>query len=193
MSHVVFLLESNVDNGLGNGLADSIQELGFSNDDLQFWGEVHFIGDVICGLVDLFLQNKFVEELDGFISVFVLPLVEDLLLIVLIKIFSKSDVLMSYLAELLTHKLVRLALELLDWSLDSSHNGSSPSNRTSLWWHVLGNWRLISVLVEKILHDGKFFTISDKDGIILLVQKVLDCSSGLDVLELSQKIESTLR
>jgi len=92
---------------------------------------------------------------------------------------------MSNLAELFAHKLVRFTFEFLDWSLDSSHNGSGPSNGTGLWWHVLGNWWLISVVLEEILHYGKLLTISNKDCIVFLVEKILDCCSSLDVLELS--------
>ena len=92
---------------------------------------------------------------------------------------------------MLTHELITLALELLDWSLDSSHYRSSPSNRTSLWWHVLRDWWLVSIVIEKIFHDSELFSISDENGVVFLVQKVLDSSSSLDVLELSQQIEGT--
>ena len=193
MSHVVFLLKSNVDDSLWNWLSYSIQELGLTDDNFQLWGKIYSIEGDIVHSVHLFLENKFVEELNCFVSVLVLPFGEDILFIVLIQVFSEGNILVSNFGELLAHELVTLALELFDWSLYSSHNRSSPSNRTSFWWHVLRDWWLVSIVIEKVFHDSKFLSVSDQDSVILLVQKILDGSSSLDVLELSQEVEGTFR
>lgn len=139
------------------------------------------------------MENKFVEELNCLVSILVLPFGEYILLIVLIQIFSECNILVSNFGKLLAHELVTLTLELFDWSLNSSHDRSSPSNGTSLWWHVLRDWWLVSIVVEKFLHDSKLLSVSNQDGVILLIQKILDRSSSLDVLELSQEVERTLR
>ena len=193
MSHVVFLLKSNVDDSLWNWLSDSIQELGLTDDNFQLWGKIYSVEGDIVHSVDLLLENKFVEELNCLVSVLVFPFGEDILLIVLIQVFSEGNILVSNFGKLLAHELVTLALELFDRSLDSSHDRSSPSNGTSLWWHVLRDWWLVSIVVEKVLHDSKFLSISNQDSVILLVQKIFDGSSSLDVLELSQEVEGTLR
>ena len=193
MSHVVFLLKSNVDDSLWNWLSDSIQKLGLTDDNFQLWGKIYSIKGDIVHSVHLFLENKFVEELNCFVSVLVLPFGEDILFIVLIQVFSEGNILVSNFGELLAHELVTLALELFDWSLYSSHNRSSPSNRTSFWWHVLRDGWLVSIVIEKVFHDSKFLSVSDQDSVILLVQKILDGSSSLDVLELSQEVEGTFR
>ena len=48
MSHVIFLLKSDVDDGLRNWLSDSVQEFCLSDDDFKFWGKVYSVkGDII--------------------------------------------------------------------------------------------------------------------------------------------------
>jgi len=88
MSHVIFLLKSDIDDSLRNWFTDSIKELGFSDNDLQFWCKVHSVDAVVVNLVDFLLQNEFVEKLDSLISILVFPFVENLLLVVLIKILG---------------------------------------------------------------------------------------------------------
>lgn len=57
VSHVVLLLKGNVGDSLWDCLTDSVQEFGFSDDNLKLWSKVN----IICVyLVNCFLlQNKF--------------------------------------------------------------------------------------------------------------------------------------
>ena len=103
MSHVVFLLKSNVDDSLWNWLSDSIQELGLTDDNFQLRGKIYSVEGDIVHSVDLLLENKFVEELNCLVSVLILPLGEDVLLVVLIQVFSKGNILVSNFGELLAH------------------------------------------------------------------------------------------
>ena len=43
MSHVVFFLESDVDNSLGDFLANTIKKLRFTDNNFQLWGKVNVV------------------------------------------------------------------------------------------------------------------------------------------------------
>jgi len=137
--HVVFLLEGDVDDGLGNAFADSVQELGFSDNHFQVGCEVHFVIHAVTNFY--LLQNVFFQKFYGFISVLTFPISKNPLFVVLVELFGQLDVFASNFSKSLGQKLVRFVFKLLDRSLDSSHNRSSPSNLTCFWWHVLGDRR----------------------------------------------------
>jgi hypothetical protein len=122
VSHVVFLLESNVDDSLGDWLSNSAQELGLTNGDLKLWGEVNSISVIIAILVLELRQNVLLEVLNGLVCIIISPLREDLLLVVLVELFGKFDVFGCYVLEDLTKELIGLGLEFLYRGLDSPHD-----------------------------------------------------------------------
>jgi len=126
VSGIVFLLKGDVNDGLRNTLSNSIEELGLSDDYLKKWVELDGVDHVVLYLLSV--KDVLLEEFYCLLGVLFLPLLEDLLLVVLVEIFGKGDVFESNTLEGLGLKLVCLALELSDWSLDSSHDRSSPSD-----------------------------------------------------------------
>jgi len=62
------------------------------------------------------------EILDGLVGVLSLPSLKDLLFIIFVELFGKSDILVGNILERFGHELVRLVSELADGTLDSSHN-----------------------------------------------------------------------
>ena len=97
MPHVVLLLESNVDDCLWNGLANSVEEFGLPDDDLQIGGKVHLVVYVVGDLE--FPEDVLFEKFDSFVGILCLPLCEDLLLVVLIELLSELDVSASNISE----------------------------------------------------------------------------------------------
>ena len=191
MPHVVLLLKSDVDDGLRDWLSDPFQELGLSDDDLQLGGKVNSVVNVFLVLFVL-QKDGLVELVDGLVGVFVTPLIEDLLLVFLIELLRQLHVLVSDLAEGGAHQLVRLVLELLDGSLDPSHDRSCPSDLTGLWRHVLGDRRIVLIVEEQVLILSQFLLVSLQDVIVLVVENNFDLLSRLDILELLEKVECSL-
>jgi hypothetical protein len=95
--HVVFLLEGDVDDGLWNTFADSVEELSFSDDDFQVRCEVDFVINTVTNFDPL--QDVFFEKSDGFISVLTFPFSENLLFVVLVELFGKLNVFTSNFSE----------------------------------------------------------------------------------------------
>lgn len=109
VNHVILFLKSNVNDCLRDRLADSIEELGFSDDDSKLTSKVHLVGLVL--ILDLWGSRKDVsllssEILDGSISILSLPSLKDLLLIIFVELFGKSDVLVGNILENVGHELV---------------------------------------------------------------------------------------
>ena len=121
--HVVFFLESNVDDSLWNAFSNSVEELSFSDDNLELWFKLNGVRDVSVGKILLF-EDVLLQKIDSFGGVFISPFVKDFFFISLIKFFGKFDVLESCIFECLGHELVGLGFELLDWFADSAHDGS---------------------------------------------------------------------
>lgn len=70
--HVVLLLQSNVDDCLWNVLTNPLQELGFTDDDLELWIKLYNVcGVSICTLH--WLENTVLQELNSFVCVFTSP------------------------------------------------------------------------------------------------------------------------
>ena len=88
MSHVVLLLESNVDDSLRYLLAYSIQEFGFSDDNLKLWGKVNLVGGVLSLWVNVSLQDVVLQKLNGSVSVVLVPFIEDFLFVLGIQLLS---------------------------------------------------------------------------------------------------------
>lgn len=128
MSHVIFLLQCYVNDSLRNRLPDPVQKFGLSDDYFQFRCEVDEVRIWTLAFSALIAKNKILEILDCVSSVDFFPLVENLLLMPLIKLFGQIHVKTSYLTESGADQLIRFVFEFLDWSLDSSHYGSGPSN-----------------------------------------------------------------
>lgn len=88
MAHVVFLLESNVDDCLRDVLSNTVKELGLSDNDFELRCKI----DCIDGLPGLFLnplvKDEALKQGNGKISVFLVPVIEDLVFMVLIKLFG---------------------------------------------------------------------------------------------------------
>lgn len=123
VAHVVFLLEGNVRDGRRDWLTDAIQELGLSDSDTELRVEVDVVdSEFILLLGGLDAKNELLESSDCRFSVLLLPGVEDLLLVILIKLLGKSDVLGSHLHESICVQLASLGLELFDRSLDTAHD-----------------------------------------------------------------------
>lgn len=121
--HVVFFLESNVDDSLWNAFSNSVEELSFSDDDLELWLKLNGVLDV--AVVNQFpMKDVFLQQLDSFGGVVLSPFLKDDSFISLIELFGKLDVLESCIFECLGHELVGLGFELLDWFADSAHDGS---------------------------------------------------------------------
>ena len=120
--HVVFFLESNVDDSLWNAFSNSVEELSFSDDDLELWLELYGVLDVVTNF--LAAEDVFLQQFDSFGGVLLSPSLEDDFFISLIELFGKLDVLESCIFECLGHELVGLGFELLDWFADSAHDGS---------------------------------------------------------------------
>lgn len=135
VSHVVLLLEGDVGDSLWDGLTNSVEELGFSDDDLELWGEVNKVS--VNSSDGLLLQDEFLKELNSLVGVLLFPVLVDLGLVSLVKKLSELDVLLGNSLTSLRQKLFWLGLKLVDWSLNSSHDTSGPGNSSSLWWHVL--------------------------------------------------------
>jgi len=90
-------LESNVDDCLWNGLADSVEEFGLPDDDLQIGSKVHLVVYVLADLEPF--EDVLFEKFDSFVGILCLPLCEDLLLVVLIELLSELDVSASNISE----------------------------------------------------------------------------------------------
>ena len=121
--HVVFFLESNVDDSLWNAFSNSVKELSFSDDDLELWLKLNGVLDVAVGGI-LLAEDELLQQFDSFGGVFLSPFLKDFLFISLIELFGKLDVLESCIFECLGHELIGLGFELLDWFADSAHDGS---------------------------------------------------------------------
>lgn len=104
VAHVVFLLESDVHDCLRNGLADSAKELGLSDHDLEFGGEVDSVLVVFTHLLSD--EDVLLEELDGLVGVCIAPLHKGGLLVVLVELLGKFDVLGGHIFEDLTEQLI---------------------------------------------------------------------------------------
>lgn len=197
IAHVVLLLKSNIDDGLRNWLADTAQELGFTNGDSELWRKVHFVNVI---LIALFLaQDVLLEVLDGLVGILITPLVEDLFLVLFVKFLGKFDIHGCHIFELVTVKLLSLGLELSDWSLNSTHDRTSPSDATGIERHVLRDRRVIfssfeslSSVVEQFFHDFKLFLILVEHIIVLLLQLVLDRLSCPHILEFAEEVKGRL-
>lgn len=120
--HVVFFLESNVDDSLWNAFSNSVEELSFSDDDLELWLELNGVLDVVTNFLPT--EDVSFQQFDSFGGVLLSPFLEDDFFISLIELFGKLDVLESCIFECLGHELVGLGFELLDWFADSAHDGS---------------------------------------------------------------------
>jgi hypothetical protein len=60
VAHVILFLESDVDNSVRDILSDSVKELGFADNDLQFGVEVHLVSAIFagaCAYEDSFRQH----------------------------------------------------------------------------------------------------------------------------------------
>lgn len=196
VNHVVLFLKSNVDDCLRNGLADSIEELGFSDDDSELTGKVHLVGLVL--ILDLWGSRKNVsilssEILDGLVSVLSLPGLKDLLFIIFVELLGKSDILVGNILKNVGHELVGLVSELADGTLDSSHDRSGPGNLTCLGWHVLRNWRVFDSFLEKNLHLSQLLVILNKYILVFPVKQIFDSISSLNILELREEIKGSFR
>lgn len=76
VAHVVLLLKSNVDDGVGDLFTDTVKELGFTDDNAKFGVEINVVPLVFT--VTFLGKNGVFEELDGFRGVGLLPFVEDI-------------------------------------------------------------------------------------------------------------------
>lgn len=125
VDHVVLFLKSNVNDCLWDGLADSIKELGFPDDDSKLTSKVDFVGGVLVLATFVSGENVSIfssEVLDGLVSILSLPSLKDLLFIIFVELFGKSHILVSNILEDVGHELIRLVSELADGTLDSSHD-----------------------------------------------------------------------
>jgi hypothetical protein len=84
-------------------------------------------------------------------------------------------------------------LELVDWCLDSCDNRSCPGNATRIGRHVLWDWWLLLVGFEQLLLNLEFFQVLNKNFLILVVKLLLDLGTSVDILELAEKFEGTVR
>ena len=124
ISHVVFLLKSDVLDSLRHITADSVKELGFSYQNLELWREVDLVVTSQSSIFSLALalllldldQDVPLEQINGILGVVGLPPLENLVLVVLVELFGQVDVLDGHFLELIRSKLFSLGLELLNRS-----------------------------------------------------------------------------
>lgn len=137
MAHVVLVLESDIDNGLRDVLSDAVEELGLTDDDLELWGEVYSISCLSSSFLYGLGEDVLLQQADGGVSILLVPLAENLVLIVSIKLLGKGDILESdFFADIVLEEAF-LGLELIDWSLYAAHDRASPCNSARLGRHVL--------------------------------------------------------
>jgi len=83
VDHVVFLLERDVDNGVGDFLADAVEELGFTDDNAEFGVEVDFVASTTLGIraQATIFKNRSFQVLNRSGCVLLLPLLVNVVLI----------------------------------------------------------------------------------------------------------------
>ena len=79
VAHVVLLLKSNVDNGVGDLFTNTVKELSFTDDNAKFGVEINVVALVFT--ITFLGENGVFEELDGFGGVGLLPFVENILFV----------------------------------------------------------------------------------------------------------------
>jgi len=192
VAHVIVLLESDVDDGRGDVLADAVEELGLADDHLQLGVEVHLEPG---GAISLAAAEDVAREHgDRLLRVVVLPLRELLSLVLLGKLLRDTDVVLSSL--LTSRDLCQdfgLARELVNGRLDPGDDAAGPGDRAGSRWHVLGNRCVMHVLQEELFHLFELIVVSDQHVVVLVVKFVFDALTGLDVLELAQEVKGVLR
>jgi hypothetical protein len=191
MLHVISLLESNVNDGRRDDLANTIKEFSFTNSDSQFGSKVNLV-DWSWAFLFL-LKNVFLKILKSSCRVVRSPFVVNFLLILFVKILDKLNILSGYSHEGNWVKLIRFLLELVNRSLDSAHEGSCPSNTSGFLRHVLRDWRVSFILLEDVSHNFQLFLISVEYLIVLFIKCFLDNFSSVNILEVRQQIKGTFR
>ena len=152
MPRVVLVLEGDIDDGVGDFLADSVQEPGLFDDDLQVGVKVDFVLS-IGSSIRLFAENGSLEHLDGLNRLLVRPGSEDIGLVALGEALGDLDVRSCHLlSELEVSQDVWLLLELVNRALDTSDDAAGPGNAARLLGHVLRDGRVELVLLEELLH-----------------------------------------
>jgi hypothetical protein len=184
MAHVVLLLKGNVDDRLRDILANPIEELGLTDDDLKLGGEVDLVRPVLGLRVLLLSEDRPLQEFDGVVSVVLVPVIEHLVLVLDIELLGKRDVLQGYLFADIRLQQTILSLKLVDGSLDASHDGAGPGDGSRLGWHVFGDRRAFLASLEELLHLGDLVAVTIEDVDVLVTQLVFDGLSSLDVFEL---------
>lgn len=155
--HVVFLLESDVDQSLRDVFADAVKEFGFTNNDLQLWCEVHGVDIVFAE------ENFFLQKADRDVGVIFLPIEVDLVLILSIKLFSKLNVLFGNFFACVSLQETFLSLEFVNWTLYPTHYAAGPCYTTRFGWHILGNSWILTVLLEKLIHLSNLIAVTIED------------------------------
>lgn len=123
VAHVLLLLEGNIDDCLGDLLANAAEELGLANCYLELRRKVdsvHIVLVVLFAVLDF--QDVFLEQIDCLVGVRVPPGVEYILFIVLVKVLVQGYVLLGYILEVVAIELISLGLELLDRCHNSSND-----------------------------------------------------------------------
>jgi hypothetical protein len=88
--HVVFFLQSDVDDRVWDLPVDAIKELGLTDDDLKLGVEVNAVALVVT--ITDGLKDRLSKHIDGVFGVLVLPVPEELLLVVLGQHLGNADV-----------------------------------------------------------------------------------------------------
>jgi hypothetical protein len=190
--HVVFFLQGDVDNRVGDPLADAVEELGLTNDDLKLRVEVNTVA-LVVSIADG-LQDGLGEHIDGVTGVIRRPFIKELITVVLGEHLGDADVVFGGLnTKRVLGEDLGLGLKLINRRLDASNDGTSPADRTRSGRHILGNWRVFMVHLEELLHVVDLIVVSTHDKLVLILEASLNGLASLDVLELGKKVKRALR
>jgi hypothetical protein len=142
--------------------------------------------------LDALGEDVLLEEGDGQVGVLGVPVVEDLELVLLVELLGQLDVLKSHLLAGLRLQQVLLRLELVDRALDATHDRPRPGDRSRLRRHVLRDRRVLTTLLEQLVHLGNLLLVALKHVDVLVAELVLDVLAGLDIFEFVEEVEGAL-
>ena len=188
MPCIVFLLKRDVNDRVRNRFADSVKELGFSDNHFEFGVEVHFVAGAVAAF--FFAENAVFKHFKHLTAVIAFPFFVDSIFVLFCEGLRKLNVVLGgFSAGFVLGQDFSFGFELVNWGLDPCDDASSPCDFSGIRRHVFGSWRIGLVTLIHVLHLIKLLAVSIKHVFELILKSFLDFITCLNVLKMVKQLE----